>query len=341
MVQRFPRRQFLKTLGLTAISPMLSKLAFAAEDDWVLGFGSCMDQRKSQSYWSVLNARPFSHFAFLGDNLYPERDTLPELTNAYSRLAVNEGLAALRSRVSVSATWDDHDFGADNADSTLPFKSESMALFRSFWQQNYASEDDGVYSSRFFEHQGRKIHLILLDARFNRTAYQPAGMEPDELPYENGIEAEPVLLGAKQWEWLDAQLDIPADLKIICSSIQVLSFDHRFEKWMNYPAEHERLMKALARISAPTLLLSGDRHLHEISRSQLVSGRTIYDFTSSGFNKAEGLSRFERNRLRVQRNLDDGFGEVRIKWIDGVPSVTMSMIDKLGAIRFSHTDVLV
>jgi len=339
MESRFSRRQILKLMGLSLCSPAFSKLAVAADTPWVLGFGSCMDTRKNQSFWETLNARSFSHFAFLGDNLYPERDTLIELETAYQKLGLSEGLKKLRERVSVSAIWDDHDFGADNADASLPFRRESLALFRIFWTQDYASDDDGIYSSQMFEHQGRKIHLILLDARFNRTAYESPKKLDSNLTSSKPF--EPSLLGARQWEWLEAELNRPADLKIIGSSIQVLSAEHRFEKWMNYPDEYERLVGILGRISAPTLILSGDRHLHEISKKQLVSGRALYDFTSSGFNKAEGLSRFERNKLRVQRNLDDGFGEVQIRWVDNVAYVSMSMIDKTGEVRFTHSDFVV
>lgn len=341
MNSRIPRRRLLKSLGLALCSPLLSQFAFASESEWVLGFGSCMDLRKNQNFWESLNSRSFSHFAFLGDNLYPERDTLGELEKAYQKLSLSEGLAAFKNKVDISAIWDDHDFGADNADSTLPFRRESFSLFRNFWKQDYASEDDGVYSSTMFEHQGRKIHLIMTDTRYHRTAFGATSGEPFEPGDTKEFAGEALLLGNRQWEWLETQLDVPADLKIIGSSIQVLSSDHRFEKWMNYPAEHQRLVKALGRISSPSLILSGDRHLHEISRTQLVSGRTIYDFTSSGFNKAEGLSRFEKNRLRVQRSLEDGFGELRLKWIDGIPLVSMSMIDKNGVVRFTHSDYLV
>jgi alkaline phosphatase D len=339
MESRFSRRQILKLMGLTLCSPAISKLAMAANEPWVLGFGSCMDSRRNQGFWDTLNRRSFNHFAFLGDNLYPERDTLPELQIAYQKLALSEGLKRMRERVSVSAIWDDHDFGADNADSRLPFRQESLSLFRDFWQQEFATPDDGVYSSRTFQHQGRTIHLILLDARFNRTAYESPKKDLPDFGEKKTF--EPSLLGARQWEWLEAELNRPADLKIIGSSIQVLSGEHRFEKWMNYPAEYERLMGLLGRISAPTLILSGDRHLHEVSKTQLVSGRTLYDFTSSGFNKAEGLSRFERNRLRVQRNLDDGFGEVQIRWVNNIAYVSMSMVDKNGEVQFTHSDYLV
>lgn len=338
MSLKLSRRNALKTLGLAFCTPMFPKLALAADQDWVLGFGSCMSQRRSQSFWDAILARPFNHWVFLGDNLYPDRDNLPSLKEAYAELARLEPLRRLMAKVPVSAVWDDHDFGADNSDSRLPYREESQQLFRGFWQQEYATQSDGIYSSRMFEHQGRKIHLILPDLRFHRTPYDPIRSLGHGTPVH---ELEPRLLGTAQWEWLESELEKPADLKIIGSSIQVLSFEHNFEKWRNYPAEFGRLMASVGRLSAPTIFLSGDRHLHEISRVQLVSGRTLYDFTSSGLNKADGLSRFERNSLRVERSLDDGFGEVRVRWIEGVPRVSMSMIDCRGVERFTLADNLV
>lgn len=329
------RRNLLKAMGLALVSPLLSQLAKAEESEWVLGFGSCMDQRKSQKFWSALLRRNYNHFAFLGDNLYPVRDSLTHLQDAYEQLTHNEGLRALVERVSVSATWDDHDFGADNADSHLPYRMESQSLFRGFWHQEYATENDGVYSSKTFRHGNKSIHLILLDTRFHRTPYRLT--EPDS-GKESPLDAQ--LLGESQWAWLERQMRQPADVKIIGSSIQVLSAEHRFEKWSNYPAEYERLIELIEKCSCPCLILSGDRHQHELSRLDLGQGRILYDFTSSGLNKGEGLSRFESNRLRILRNLDDGFGEVRLRFSDAGLHVTLTMIDKRGRTRFMHQDVL-
>lgn len=330
------RRNLLKVLGLAAISPLFSQAARASETDWVLGFGSCMDQRKSRKFWSPLLRRSYDHFVFLGDNLYPDRDSLPHLRDAYARLERSQGLRALKQRVGISAIWDDHDFGADNADSSLPYRMESQTLFRRFWEQEYATKNDGVYSSRVFEHGGKTIQLLLLDTRFHRTPYRL--IDGDEL--ENPTE-RPQLLGVAQWRWLEQQMRVPADVRIIGSSIQVLSAEHRFEKWANYPVEYDRLIQMIEESPCPCLILSGDRHLHEVSRLELGRGRSLYDFTSSGLNKAEGLSRFENNRLRVQRNLDDGFGEVRLRFLGSELHVTLTMIDQSGRVRFVHQDILI
>lgn len=335
---KLSRRNALKALGLAMCTPVLSQFASAADDEWVLGFGSCMSQRRSQRFWQAILSRRYHQWAFLGDNVYPEQDTLESLIEAYAELAKEPALKQLIAQSPVAATWDDHDFGADNADSSLSFKKESLELFKNFWKQDYASQTNGVYSAQMVEHQGKKIHLILLDLRYNRTPYLNAQRDPAGSS-EGHLDGQ--LMGAEQWAWLEAELEKPADLRIIGSSIQVLSYEHNFEKWKNYPAEFERLMTLVGRISSPTIFISGDRHLHEVSKLQLVSGRTLYDFTSSGLNKADGLSRFERNRLRAERSLDDGFGEIRVRWQDGSPLVSMRMVDDKGNVRFSLEDTLI
>ncbi|NBW82029.1 alkaline phosphatase family protein, partial [bacterium] len=273
------RRNVLKALGLAVCTPVFTNFAKADENEWVLGFGSCMSTRRSQNFWKAILSRQYNHWAFLGDSLYPEKDTLDSLEKAYAELAKIEPLAQLRSVVSLSATWDDHDFGADNADSSLPYRMESLQLFKKFWTQDYASPGNGVYSSRTFEHQGKTIQLVLLDLRFNRTPYgQSSKTKSLASGHPESLDPQPPqLLGEEQWRWFESEMEKPADLKIVGSSIQVLSYDHHFEKWKNYPEEYDRLMGLVGRISPPTIFLSGDRHLHEISKNQLVSGRTLYD----------------------------------------------------------------
>ena len=51
----------------------------------------------------------------------------------------------------------------------------------------------------------------------------------------------PTVLGEAQWKWLEEQLQVPAEVRLIGSSIQVVAEDHGWEKWTNFPHERERL----------------------------------------------------------------------------------------------------
>ena len=106
------------------------------------------------------------------------------------------------------AGWDDHDYGANNEGKNYPLKEQAKAFFREFWQNgDYIPEDrDGTYHTRVFGPAGRRTQVIILDPRYNRD---------DEGP-------ESDTLGENQWQWLEAELKKPADLRFVISGFQVL-----------------------------------------------------------------------------------------------------------------------
>jgi hypothetical protein len=53
--------------------------------------------------------------------------------------------------------------------------------------------------------------------------------------YLPNTDPEATILGAKQWAWFEEQLRVPAQVRIIGSSIQVVDEDVRGEKWANFP----------------------------------------------------------------------------------------------------------
>ncbi len=124
----------------------------------------------------------------------------------------------------------------------------------------------------------------------------------------------------------------PAELNIVVSSIQVLAQDHRFEKWSNFPKERSRLLQLLARPDIPpVLILSGDRHLAEVSMDQSSCGYSLYDITSSSLNAGAGGRPDEKNRLRVGENVRTlNYGSLTIDWSTRVPHVLVAIHDQNG-----------
>ena len=59
------------------------------------------------------------------------------------------------------------------------------------------------------------------------------------------IQKKQNFLGIEQWNWLEKSLKTPADLRIIASSIQVLSSNHGWETWGNFPKDRARLLNLL------------------------------------------------------------------------------------------------
>lgn len=106
-----------------------------------------------------------------------------ELAVAYN--ALEPKLRGLFANVPVVvATWDDHDFGENDSDSTLAYKENSLQQFVAFWSQwspamakalekvassSSSSSPLGIATSHIFGEGEQSVRLILLDTRFHRT----------------------------------------------------------------------------------------------------------------------------------------------------------------------------
>lgn len=114
---------------------------------------------------------------------------------------------------------------------------------------------------------------------------------------------------------------------------------HCFEKWANLPVERERLLRLIATTRASgVILLSGDRHLAEIS--SLSNPRLpypLYEVTSSGLNSA-GAGRSEANRHRTTADnfRGDNFGLITVDWDRADPRITLEVRDRRGAVALEQ-----
>ena len=108
------------------------------------------------------------------------------------------------------------------------------------------------------------MKVILLDGRYFRE--EPAHWWN---PLWRNAEPTADILGAEQWAWLEHELATStADINLIGSGIQVIANEHPFEKWDELPQARARFFDLIAKTKPRNLIiLSGDRHLGEISRA--------------------------------------------------------------------------
>jgi alkaline phosphatase D len=144
------------------------------------------------------------------------------------------------------------------------------------------------------------------------------------------------MLGAAQWEWLEAELRKPADIRIFASSTQVLADAPGFEAWINFQADHQRLLDLIdfAQVNG-LFFISGDTHYAELSKKTDGVPYPLYDLTSSGLTQV--WEYFGPNRLRIaQAPLAQNFGRLTINWDRPDPEILMEveMID--GSIGISQ-----
>lgn len=301
-------RYALRFLLLLAV---LSTGVGHAAEPFTIGFGSCLRQEDPQPVWEGVRAGAPDVFVMGGDNVYTDmglyrlRPEPARIGSAYRRLAEEPGFAALRAKTPVYATWDDHDYGGNDAGAGYPHKAASKAFFMDFFgipADSPMRAREGVYDAHWPGGQERGIQLLLLDTRSfrSRQIAEPTDATCPHRRWGRNEDPAATVLGEAQWAWLSARLAEPARLHVVVSSIQAIPDEHCFEKWANFPRERERLLGLLASASAPVLLLSGDRHLAEISRLQRPGWRhPLLELTSSGLNSARKKGDLESNRHRA------------------------------------------
>ena len=321
-----------------------------------IAFGSCARQDKPQPIWDAVLASEPDLFVFLGDNIYGDTRDPTVLRAKYAQLAAQPGFKRLRERVPVLATWDDHDFGENDAGADYPMKEESRRIFCDFWGEPADSprrRRDGIYHAVEYGAAGQRLQILLPDLRFNRTPIRTRDLDGSTYknwstrleregrevpgPYDREPDAKASMLGERQWQWLESELAKPADLRIFASSLQVVADFPGWEAWINYAQDHQRLIDTLRRQRASGLLcISGDTHYAEFSRLEVNVPYPLWDFTSSGLTETWPVT--PPNARRVTDVLREAnFGLLQIDWQGSRTQLEVEVRDVGGKVRLAQT----
>ena len=318
-----------------------------------IAFGSCAEAGKPQPVWDPILARKPDLFVFLGDNIYADTRDMAAMKREYAKLAAQPGFAKLRADTPVVAIWDDHDFGENDAGGDYPQKDASRQVFLDFWEEPADSprrDRDGVYAAYVFGPPGRRVQVILPDLRYNRTAMLPAeypgGYEawarkraatglPLPGPYVRNPDPKATMLGERQWQWLEHQLEVPAELRLFGSSVQVLADFTGWEAWANFARDQDRLFDVIRRKRANgVIFLSGDIHYAELSKREVNMPYPLWDLTSSGLTEEWRVPTPNANRAS-EVVADANFGFIDVHWKDADTRVELGIIDAGGRTRMS------
>jgi len=327
-----------------------------------IGFGSCNKQSLDMTLlWPDVAREEYDAFAWIGDAVYADervklangertRRYLGEKAHeeAYERVKRDEAYAAVRRRADVVGTWDDHDYGFNNAGKHWSRKAFAKKAFLDFLDEPVGSErrtrEGGVWDSVDYvdEASGRRARVILLDLRWDLE-------EPDEV-------SEGKMMSETQWAWFETQLaaEPKPEVTIVGSGIQVIEAPHLMlrplapyveparlvaeglESWSRVPREQSRLFDTIKRTGARVVFMSGDVHHGQIAAAApgcYLPYKTI-DITSSGFThtpfrdaKPWPLALFLRLATpkyfrqwilpSYTRWTDINYGEIEIDWARG------------------------
>ena len=339
---------YYDTIPDSALPKAPAGLSLPADDAVITKvlLASCLDEEKGPSAALMsLPAEQADLFLMVGDNVYGDRDgrayianqpDLDELKESFADLAAREDFQKVRQSVPMMVSWDDHDYGANDAGSEFPFRRMAERIHEVFWglEGEDVGQWPGTYYARSFGPEGQRTQVIMLDTRFFRTALTPTdewGVKGKEryLPAPDGSMQD--MLGAAQWTWLENQLQQPADIRLIATSIQVMPTVHGWEAWSTMPEERQRLFDLVKKTEATgVVFLSGDRHTAFIYEEDGILPYQANELTASSLNVSFATESDEMDARQVGAGYPpENYGTVEIDW--EAKALTLKVKDNSGA----------
>jgi alkaline phosphatase D len=207
-----------------------------------------------------------------GDNIYlreVDYDNPAGMNYRYRHVRSFGPLQKLLQSTHHVATWDDHDFGSDNANSSFPLKGVSLDLFRRYWANpSYGlPETNGIFTTFSYG----DADFFLLDDRYHRDH----DAQPDVSRRQ--------MLGGAQLRWLkNALMASRANFKLIVNGSQMLMANKGSESWKNFPSEREDFLDWLGKSKVSgVFFVSGDRHLTKMAKVPREGRYALQELTCS------------------------------------------------------------
>lgn len=274
-----------------------------------IAFGSCNDQNDPQPLWKdVIQQKP-DLWIWAGDNIYADTQDEEKIKLAYTHQNQHPDYQKMKSLIPIIGTWDDHDFGYDNATGDFAFKRESQNHALDFLEEPFDSprrSQEGIYTSYEFGEEQRKIKVILLDNR-----------------YFKDVDRDYPMLGKAQWEWLEKELtNSDAKLHFIVTGLPVLSPKIPMsDNWVE-TSELNRMLNLLERTNPQgVVFLTGDKHF-----SSMYQRWGHLEFMSSGMTHVIPRNTWWYLGMRYPKTYFGlSYGQIDINWEENSPLLTMSI----------------
>ena len=217
-------------------------------------FASCAETGSSSPVFTAMRQLEPDLFVHMGDLHYEDIGIADpsRFRRAYDAVLSSPTHSALLRSVPIAYTWDDHDFGPNNADRTSRGRLAALRMYRSV-VPHYPIDggDDSPISQAFTV--GR-VRFVMTDVRSMR--------DPRRVP-----EAQRGMLGASQVAWLTAQFDAAASAPLVVwvNTVPWITKGNERSKegWAPYARERRQIADVIARtgLTSRLVMLSGDAHM--------------------------------------------------------------------------------
>lgn len=258
-----------------------------------------------KSSWYLLAAQHPALLLLLGDNVYVDSTNPDRIWRRNIRQRSVPEFAAVARSTPVYAMWDDHDYGANDADRTLRGKKAALKAFRQLWPNPSAGTDDTP--GAFYNFSWGDVDFFVLDGRYHRS------------PNSDPETPEKTMLGKGQERWLERELIASdATFKVLASGSTLRTSDK--DGWKIFPHARRRLYRLVAdnNISG-VVYLSGDVHRSMIVRhpKRETGFYDLFEVVSSGITSSRDRS---FATLEFDTTIADPAMRVRIHRGDGTIS---------------------
>ncbi len=286
-----------------------------------VAFLSCVNDT-TDPVWTEMANHNLDMLCFGGDTPYADTGDLSDLRNKHRHLLQRPALAALCKNVSLVGTWDDHDFGKNNANgkSAAGLKENTRRAFVEYRvQDQYGSGDEGVYQKT----DRGAMEVFLLDARwYSQTG--PSPVSPDQS----------TCFGKDQWQWLlESIRKSEAPFKVLLQGqIWQDKKNSETDDMHTYYAERDALLDFIKKERIPgVVLVGGDIHVSRHLMHPQRVGYDLHDFIiSPGHTSIIPSLNVYHQDLEWSRVKPNQFLTMTADTTKTVPELTVKFLDKDG-----------
>ncbi len=290
--------------------------------------------------WPTMAASGADFMLWLGDTVYLRESDWSSASGIWYRFRADRSTPSLQPFLAAMphyATWDDHEFGPNNANADWPLAHVARAAFEAYWpNQTFGTPRDphAIYH-RF---QWADAVFLVMDNRTHRVD----STTPDDLP---GYPKHQY--GPAQLRWLKQNLASRNEggarrhqrLTFVVTGSQFLAERHYpgSEDHHRYQAERAEILDFVrANKIGGVVFLSGDVHFSEVLRREGLLPYPLYEFTSSSLTAGahtRALPADPGRVLAVQRN---NHCRVAVSGPPGARRIVFTSHDEAGAELARH-----
>jgi alkaline phosphatase D len=293
----------------------------------------------SERIWATMAASGADFMLWLGDTLYLREADFSSASGIWYRYRADRATPALQPFLAAMpqyATWDDHEFGPNNANGDWSLAPVARAAFEAYWpnQAFGTPRDPAAINHRF---QWGDAVFLLMDNRTHRTD----STLPDTPAYQK------TQYGRAQLAWLKQQLASRNEggarrhqkLTFIATGSQFLSerFYPGSEDHHRFQAEREEILAFIRDNQiGGVVFLSGDVHYSEVLRREGILPYPLHEFTSSALTAGAHTRELPADPGRVLSVQRNNYSRIALSGPPEARVLTFTVHDEAGAELARH-----